>query len=173
MKPDLQAIQERVDKATDGHWKVEKYYHEEPYKEFIKSAAVVTERDKEGCQYTITRNNWSNPLLADLDFIVHARQDIPALLAYIEQLEAERQWISCRDRLPENGRPIDVWIVENNYGRRSIDAEYDAEERLFDTDEGDYEADDGTEIDGIVTHWMYRPADPVILPPLPGTEGEK
>ncbi|MCM0757437.1 DUF551 domain-containing protein [Sporomusa sphaeroides DSM 2875] len=111
-------------------------------------------------------------MLADLDFIVHARQDIPALLAYIEQLEAERQWISCRDRLPENGRPIDIWLVENDYGRRSIDAEYDAEERLFDTDEGDFEADDGTEIDGIVTHWMYRPADPVILPPLPGTEGD-
>ena len=79
----IKAIKERVEKATPGKWKVEIYYHDEPYEEFIKSAAIVC-RNR-----TITRNDWSNPVMADLEFIANARQDIPYLLKKIEELEQE------------------------------------------------------------------------------------
>ena len=75
-KKDIKRISEikaRAKNATPGKWKVEKYYHDEPYEEFIKSAAVVVRNN------TITRNDWSNPVEADLDFIANARQDIPYL----------------------------------------------------------------------------------------------
>ncbi len=76
----IKEIEERVEKATPGTWKVEKYYHDEPYEKYIKSAAIVC-RNK-----AITRNDWSNPLESDLEFIAHARQDIPYLLKIINEL---------------------------------------------------------------------------------------
>ncbi len=76
----IKRIKARVNKATPGKWVVEKYYHDEPYEEYIKSAAVVT---KYG---TITRNDWSNPVKVDLEFIANARQDIPYLLYKVDEL---------------------------------------------------------------------------------------
>lgn len=76
----IKEIEERVEKATPGTWKVEKYYHDEPYEKYIKSAAIVCRNQ------TITRNDWSNPAEADLEFIAHARQDIPYLLKIINEL---------------------------------------------------------------------------------------
>ena len=67
--------------ATPGPWQVEKYYHEEPYEQYIKSAAVVNK------DYTITRNNWSNPLEADLDFIALAREALPYWIKRAQELE--------------------------------------------------------------------------------------
>ena len=81
----IREIKERAEKATPGKWKVEKYYHDEPYEEYIKSAAVVV-RNR-----TITRNDWSNPVEDDLVFIANARQDIPYLLAKIEELVNEKE----------------------------------------------------------------------------------
>ncbi len=78
----IEKIKERADRATSGKWMVEKYYHDEPYEEYIKSAAVITGNS------TITRNDWSNPVEADLDFIANARQDIPYLLDKIDELYA-------------------------------------------------------------------------------------
>ena len=76
----IKEIKERVEKATPGTWKVEKYYHDEPYEKYIKSAAIVCRNQ------TVTRNDWSNPAEADLEFIAHARQDIPYLLKIINEL---------------------------------------------------------------------------------------
>lgn len=81
----IREIKERAEKATPGKWKVEKYYHDEPYEEFIKSAVIVC-RNR-----TITRNDWSNPVMADLEFLANARQDIPYLLAKIEELVNEKE----------------------------------------------------------------------------------
>ena len=67
--------------ATPGPWQVEKYYHEEPYEQYIKSAAIVDEDS------TITRNDWSNPLEADLDFIALAREALPYWIKRAQELE--------------------------------------------------------------------------------------
>lgn len=76
-------IEKRAQTATRGPWEVEKYYHDEPYDEYIKSAAIIVHKDESN--YTITRNDWSNPLEADLNFIAHAREDIPYLLAQLAE----------------------------------------------------------------------------------------
>lgn len=81
----LDEIRERAEKATKGPWFVEKFYHEEQeYQEYIKSAAVV--HDNGTSLRVITRNDWSNPVVTDLEFIAHAREDVPRLLAYIDKL---------------------------------------------------------------------------------------
>ena len=81
-------IQQRCEAATPSPWEVEKYYHDEPYEQFIKSAAVVSTYE-DGSKRTITRNNWSNPVVADLEFIAHAREDIPYLLAQLAERDKE------------------------------------------------------------------------------------
>ena len=100
-------IQQRCEAATPSPWEVEKYYHDEPYEQFIKSAAVVSTYE-DGSKGTITRNNWSNPVVADLEFIAHAREDIPYLLAQlaerdkeIERLQESQRWIPVSERLPK------------------------------------------------------------------------
>jgi hypothetical protein len=68
--------------ATPGPWMVKKYYHEEPgFEQYIKSVAVVNK------DYTITRNNWSNPSRADLDFIAMAREALPYWIKRAQELE--------------------------------------------------------------------------------------
>lgn len=89
MNKRIKEIRARCDSATPGPWEEEKYYHGEPYEQYIKSAAVIANKGESA--YTITRNDWSNPVEADLDFIAHAREDIPYLLREIDRL---RQWIN-------------------------------------------------------------------------------
>lgn len=81
----INQIRERVEKATVGKWKVEKIYDEEPYEKYIKSAAIVCNG------YMVTRNNWSNPVMADLEFIANAREDIPYLLDKISELQEQNE----------------------------------------------------------------------------------
>ena len=76
----INQIKTREQKATKGNWKIEKYYMDEPYDEFIESACIVSGG------YTITANNWSNPKEDDLEFIANARKDIPFLLNLIDKL---------------------------------------------------------------------------------------
>lgn len=93
----IEEIKARSDKATPGPWEMEKYYHEEPYEKFIKSAAVV-KYFSDGAAGTITRNDWSNPLIDDLTFIAHAREDIPYLLSLLEkamQYIRKSQYFDC------------------------------------------------------------------------------
>jgi hypothetical protein len=98
-KQEIAEVMEIAKKATEGPWEVEIYYHDAPYSQFIKSAAVVkSEPNEDGgiSKYTITRNNWSNPLVSDLDFIALARTALPQLaeqcLAQLEVVEAARHY---------------------------------------------------------------------------------
>ena len=96
----ISQIKERIEKATPGRWKVEKIYHEEPYENYIKSAAITCNG------YMVTRNDWSNPVMADLEFIAHAREDIPYLLKEIKRLQTlktpTRYCEECGRRLDED-----------------------------------------------------------------------
>ncbi len=86
---DPKEVLEICNKATPGPWEVEKYHFEEPgYEQFIKQAAIVHWGNEEtAC--TITRNNWSNPLMADLNFIALARTALPELAQRVIELEAD------------------------------------------------------------------------------------
>jgi len=107
---DLKADLALCEKATPGPWEVQRYFYEEPgYEEFIKSAAVVAYEefiesaavvaDVYTDVYTITRNNWSNPVEADLEFIAQARTGWPEAIQ--RALEAEKERDELRAVLKE------------------------------------------------------------------------
>lgn len=94
---------------------------------------------------------------ANIDFIAHAREDIPYLLVQlaerdkeIERLRKAQRWIPVSERLPE------------------VDKEYGDVDVLVYTDEGiieatTYDKDDGWGLwveAGEVTHWMPLPEPP-------------
>jgi len=91
----IKEILARCEAATPGPWEVEKYYYTEPgYEEDIRFAAVV--HKARGANGTVVRSHWSNPAERDIEFIAHARKDIPDLLDYIAELEKKQI-----PRLPE------------------------------------------------------------------------
>lgn len=67
----LQAIKERASKATPGPWKVENSRYEGRF----NAASVDENYDLPACLMGIE----------DAEFVAHARQDIPALIAELEQ----------------------------------------------------------------------------------------
>ena len=87
MKPStLQEIQSRLEATTPGPWKawIEGRDH------WVGESFIITGfaegediwGEKRGEDFSLT-----GATIADIDFIAHARQDIPALLAYIAELE--------------------------------------------------------------------------------------
>ena len=68
IKPDLTAIRERCEKATPGPWEV------------VKGKSFGVQSENKNIASCFRNENE--------DFIAHSRQDIPALLAHIEHLEA-------------------------------------------------------------------------------------
>lgn len=89
-KPNIEQIRQRVEAATPGPWKMSNY-----------RPLYVIQRNPNESTYEIGDNEFK-PIICtqepgDSKFIAHARTDIPALLAYIETLEAEnremKQWI--------------------------------------------------------------------------------
>jgi SLT domain-containing protein len=104
--------------------------------------------------------------------VVLIEQDIPALLAYIDQLEASRQWVSVAERLPgidytqpEYGRFVKT-IAAGKYG--FVGELHYRSKGCAKTESGRkprWEYPNGRIFAGEITLWM-------LLPPLPGTEGE-
>lgn len=102
----IDGIRERCEKATPGSWKVEKYYHDEPCEKYIKAAAIIANDGENTC--TVTRNDWSNPVEADLNFIAHAREDIPYLLTRLaESQRRERAAIHDLTEIATGGDPCE------------------------------------------------------------------
>jgi hypothetical protein len=79
MRPDLEAIQARVDAADKGPWGEHSLYVHNA------TGAVVAALDWNAA----TREEYEE-LKANSKFISHARTDVPALLAYVAELEGER-----------------------------------------------------------------------------------
>lgn len=79
-KPDIEAIKARVDATTEGPWEAVRnrygYDVTETWAVEPKGPSVHNV-----CHVTVGAE--------DAEFIAHARSDIPALLAYVEQLEAQ------------------------------------------------------------------------------------
>ena len=101
---EIREIKQRAEKLDKGKWKAEITYSDDPgYEEFIKGVEIV---HKNMC---IARMDWSNPPIEYAEFIAHARQDIPNLLAHIteltgkaEELEAEKVALKQIMTDPEN-----------------------------------------------------------------------
>jgi hypothetical protein len=75
----LEAIRQRVEKATPGPWKYSEGVGSYPATILSEKGEVVAAGDE---YYGMTEN--------DANFIAHARTDIPALLDHIAEVETER-----------------------------------------------------------------------------------
>ena len=85
-KPDRDAIRARCGAATRGPW--------------VKSYDEIHELDKHGHIGLIlfwSRMQWQRNFDADLSFVAHARQDVPALLDALDEAEAEIAALKARD----------------------------------------------------------------------------
>lgn len=86
---ELQAIKERCEAATPGPWQRHKYHH-------IRSAEGI---ELNAGHYDLVELSSFN-LEANRDFIAHAREDIPKLLAEIERLRISVEtWHKETERL--------------------------------------------------------------------------
>lgn len=94
-KEQLNAIKKRAEKATSGPWKV----YQDEFSTRISSelihpqlkgpAPVITEaHDVHGVIGIYISAN-------DTDFIVHAREDVPALIAEVERLRGVLEEMAC------------------------------------------------------------------------------
>jgi hypothetical protein len=79
MKPDIEAIKKRLDKATRFPWK-------EHRKDNDDLLCAITGQSPCGEAWVIDAQFL---LHDDAEFIINSRQDIPDLLGYIELLESE------------------------------------------------------------------------------------
>lgn len=77
-RPDIEAIHDRAEAATDGPWFVEQYGDFGDKRSHI--AAVLRE------QYGANALDFGEDM-PTAEFVAHARTDIPQLLAYIAELE--------------------------------------------------------------------------------------
>ena len=84
IRPDLDAIRARCDAATPGPWGFSR--DEERYL-LDETTDVVGEVAPGSTGAAITVFAVATGALEDADFIARARTDIPALLAYVEELE--------------------------------------------------------------------------------------
>lgn len=92
MKPDLEAIRARAERASPAPW--EAYYCQFTAK---ASGQEQHEYNRGGCgingqSFDMSRDECNHPIDEDdLEFMAHSRADIPALLAYIDSLERVRE----------------------------------------------------------------------------------
>lgn len=85
---ELTKIRERAEKATSGVWRVD-------YGRTDNDRAITSDCYEMVCEYTTP---W------DAEFIAHAREDIPKLLAEIERLRDKRTKMEITETLPGGGK---------------------------------------------------------------------
>lgn len=85
MKPDIEAIRGRCDASTPGPWRVDGSTYDEDCNEHL--APYGLEGPNERLIWSSGGGEYAHPDMATAQFIAHARTDIPALLAYIDELE--------------------------------------------------------------------------------------
>jgi hypothetical protein len=77
---DLARIEARAASATPGPWTTEQFLPEDrPYPEATNIAG-----DRKGVYWQVATNLWC----ADAEFIAHAREDVPALIAALRDARA-------------------------------------------------------------------------------------
>lgn len=94
-RPDLAAILARCDAATPGPWRVDGNTYDEDCNEHL--APYGLEGPNERLIWSSGGGEYSHPDMATAQFIARARADIPALLAYVEELEADRVTLLHRE----------------------------------------------------------------------------
>jgi hypothetical protein len=111
----LWEIEARAAAATPGEWEYDECECElRAYTEdktgFVRMNPVVYLSQDEDFEYYVNMSD------ADAEFIGHAREDVPALVAEVRRLRAElaQRWIPVSERLPEDELVI-VHIPQRDY----------------------------------------------------------
>ena len=105
MKPDIDAIRERAEKATPGPWRVSGDINHMVFtKSDAKDNRIPLIADCGHLHNADTKQHVAE-MQNNAAFIANARTDIPALLAYIAELERER-----------DAAVIDMKLLANEYG---------------------------------------------------------
>ena len=84
-RPDLDAIRARCEAATQGPWRVDGSTYDEDCNEHL--APYGLEGPNERLIWSSGGGEYAHPNMETAQFIAAARTDIPALLAYIDELE--------------------------------------------------------------------------------------
>lgn len=94
---DLDAIRARVEAATDGPW----------VGEIRPDGCAWISMPVSGGHHALAMHGWQS----DADFVAHARQDIPALLAEVDRLRAVSEQIlrECED--PASRREMSLGYI--------------------------------------------------------------
>lgn len=96
---ELNAIKERAEKATAGSapaWHTPKWYVDEEYPDTVRNAW--------DCELIAQ----SIPTIADAEFIAHAREDIPRLVAEIEWLREGLTYLTEAHHFDSPGQMAEV-----------------------------------------------------------------
>ena len=102
-RPNIEAIRKRCVFISKGPWKKSK-----EGLEFNAPLVILGENNKFIGEITY----WD-----DAEFVAHARMDIPALLAYIEDLESENRWVSINEKdAPKDGSHFLAVNVKESFG---------------------------------------------------------
>lgn len=88
-RPDIDAIRARVEVATEGPWEKSEALDSTEYGDYMaygvhQVAPLMRHSDSDQAHTSLEAMS-----AEDAEFIANARQDIPALLSHIEQLEAQ------------------------------------------------------------------------------------
>ena len=144
---ELKEIEERCNKATPGPW----YFH--PGDSYCAFPSIMT-RNKHFLVFDIADDAPTEfpGRDEDADFVAHARDSIPSLLAYIKELESQiPRWIPVKERLPEESGYYLCWDI----GAIESAIPY-AESYYFDKERRGFEPD----ADLCITHWQPLPKGP-------------
>jgi hypothetical protein len=155
-RPDIEAIGNRANAATRGPWEAtETHGHDFVWLDVTCNENLRPQDDEIACgepqphpsivhkSCIAQTEERKQEILKDLDFIAHARTDIPALIAYIRELEADKvrlDWLihfmvdkgfECSISEPMNGHGYRLWERDNDI--TSFVAEAETPRELIDS----------------------------------------
>jgi hypothetical protein len=130
----LDTIEARTNAATEGPW--DSAHHYRPSEGQTYEDADWSTVGAEGKRIVATKEGWGTP--HDVEFIAHAREDIPALVAELRRLrtenEEQRATITSIDQLAgEGAERILALAAERDALQRRIDIAMAVEDQHLDT----------------------------------------
>ena len=126
---ELQAVKERAEKATVGPWKV----YQDEFSTMIGSE-VIHPQLNEGLP-VVTEAHYDDETIGiyindnDSKFIVHAREDVPALIAEVERLKKALEYYADKEHYEPyciEGEGCDVTEDEGYIARAALAGDSDA-----------------------------------------------
>lgn len=128
-RPDLEAIRARCEAATPGPWRVDGSTYDEDCNEHL--APYGLEGPNERLIWSSGGGEYAHPDMATAQFIASARTDIPALLAYIEELESRTTYTIGETELAQRIATLEHMLTEERENVDTLRAAVEHAEQRF------------------------------------------